>query len=142
MTDIDIGPDLQSASTDGLPFPESTDPLNQGANNIKALALALNDRGWGKRSEYRRVPAVAFSGGIGSVTFTSPFSVIPMVIWSPGHPFGASNLALTAGLFGDYGPAGEPISKTGFKLIAYKIAPAAGWYTGPLDVYYLAVGPV
>lgn len=33
---------LQGTTPKGLPYPESTDPLNQGANAIKALALAVD----------------------------------------------------------------------------------------------------
>lgn len=46
--DIQIGPDtfdaiaLTGTTPKGLPYPESTDPLNQGANAIKALALAVD----------------------------------------------------------------------------------------------------
>jgi hypothetical protein len=40
MTDIE----LQGVTTSGLPYPESTAALQQGANDIKALALALDPR--------------------------------------------------------------------------------------------------
>jgi hypothetical protein len=34
--------ELMGTTPKGLPYPESTDPLNQGANAIKALALAVD----------------------------------------------------------------------------------------------------
>jgi len=34
----------KAATPTGLPYPNSTGPLNQGANDIKALALALDGR--------------------------------------------------------------------------------------------------
>ena len=37
-------PAQQSSTTAGLPYPESTAALQQGANDIKALALALDGR--------------------------------------------------------------------------------------------------
>lgn len=38
------GPALMGATPLGLPYPESSDPANQGANNIKALALATDNK--------------------------------------------------------------------------------------------------
>lgn len=42
MTEPNV-PALTATTPNGLPYPVSTDPSNQGANNIKALALAVDD---------------------------------------------------------------------------------------------------
>jgi len=136
MTDIEP---LGGTTTGGLPWPASTDSLSQGANDIKALALALDTRGWGNRVESRKVTA-AFTGGVATINFLTAFKTMPMVIWSPGWPFGNNNLALSAGLYAS-AAATPPITAAGFSLICYQIGPAAGWYSGNVDVYYTAIGP-
>ena len=40
--ELDAAVDPLGITPNGLPYPESTDPLNQGANAIKALATALD----------------------------------------------------------------------------------------------------
>lgn len=64
----------------GLPFPDSLDDLNQGANDIKALALALDARGAGKLVQSGSGTGVAGSNqGSFTIMFPTPFKSAPLV---------------------------------------------------------------
>lgn len=57
----------------GLPYPDSTDDFNQGANDIKALALALSARGLDKFVQSATV-TVHFDGANGTLVYPVPFA--------------------------------------------------------------------
>lgn len=135
MTEPDVlGNDavLQGTTPSGLPYPESSDPLNQGANAIKALALALDGKGVGKRFEARTLSLLNFSGGLAVVNFVTAFAAPPVVIWSPGYPFTVNNTSFTTGV--------ASIEAARCTLAAYVVSPTPGWYSGGLTLSYLAIG--
>jgi hypothetical protein len=75
------GPDLRTGvTTNGLPYPLSTDPLQQGANDIKALALALEARGHGLRVEHGVRQLTPNGAGEYTFFFTTPFAAAPSVV--------------------------------------------------------------
>lgn len=124
--------DLRGVTAGGLPYPESSGPLNQGANDIKALALALEARGLGLRHEARTLTLQNFSGGLLAVNFVTPFAAAPAVIWTPGYPFTVNNTAFTTGI--------ASVSASQVTLACYVISPTPGWYSGGLTFSYLAIG--
>lgn len=123
----------------GLPYPLSSAPANQGANDIKALALELAARG----SDYKSVRgknALVFSGGrpttqiaIPAGAFTTITGAVMNGWWVTGVPL---ILCVDTAL----------LLPTRLALIAY--APPlpdtpgalASWFTGNLTVSWLAWG--
>jgi hypothetical protein len=129
MTDIE----LQGVTTGGLPYPESTGPLQQGANDIKALALAVDARGGGKLTQ-SGTTTVTFTAGNGSVTFPAPFKAgtVPVVLALPEFNAGSLVEAAVAMV--------RTPSATGFQSVAYQVSGAAGYFTGTAKVHWVAVG--
>jgi hypothetical protein len=88
MTEIEP---LAGTTTGGLPWPASTDPLTQGANDIKALALALDARGGGYGS-LRGSGVYTFDSG-GRATIPLPAGLATfgggfvMHLWDAAAPF-------------------------------------------------------
>lgn len=75
-------PALLDATPTGLPYPLSTDPANQGANAIKALALALDPRAPYQVEAGAKTVAVSSSGpspGIATITFDRAFTTPPRI---------------------------------------------------------------
>lgn len=88
MTDVE----LQGATAGGLPYPESTDDFNQGANNIKALALALEGRGGGRLVQIGQTQ-LTFTAAVATLVFPTPFKTgtTPIVFVSGGTGSNANN---------------------------------------------------
>lgn len=135
-----VAPEGFSLTPTGLPFPESTEALNQGANAIKALALALDTRA-GYVIEARTLHVALNAGeGIAVVTFVRPFRVAPTLVFSVGALY-------TPGSFGSYVPVPGAIevTTTGFRLLVGAIhitnaAEAVQPWGGGVDVHYIAAG--
>lgn len=131
---------LQGSTAGGLPYPESTDPLNQGANAIKALAMALDTRGAGYKSMRGR-SRMTFSGGR-----PPPINVTALGLTAIGG-------VLLSGEWGDGPPVPMTIAVetsvttlTSIGLLGY-CPPTPGsnpqnssWYTGPCWVSWLVWG--
>lgn len=112
MTDpdpTDPGVALLTNTSTGLPYPESTDALNQGANAIKALALALTAQLPIKRVVLLGGVLWAASGGSASVpsgltTVTgaviSPISADAVLITLANPAFTGANVNLRVFLSG------------------------------------------
>lgn len=128
---------LASSTTNGLPYPESTDRLNQGAVAMKALATALEVRGYGLRMELgaltgssgERPLLPTDANGRGTFTFAKPFTTKPMLICAPGAIATMSWMVMI-----------ETVTLTGATILALygdgKHSPAAG----AVPFYYIAVG--
>ena len=131
MTDIEP---LTGTTAGGLPWPATTDPLNQGANDIKALAAALEARGHGIRVESRAV-SVTTAGGIGTIAFAKSFPSVPVaVLITMAAPFGTSSQAFTYAVF-------NAPTAANFQVAVYQVAPSAAWYAGAVTIHYTAWGP-
>jgi hypothetical protein len=64
-----------------LPYPESTDDINQGANDIKALALELGARGGAFRIQGAQQQVMnTDSAGRFFINFPVPFSAPPVAV--------------------------------------------------------------
>jgi hypothetical protein len=77
------GPSQLAATTaGGLPYPAPTDPAKAGADNIKALADALESRGHGKLVQSGSLPATTDGAGNASITFPAAFkaTTVPIVL--------------------------------------------------------------
>lgn len=120
-----------STTPGGLPYPESTGPSNQGANDIKALALALDNRGGALLTQYGAWQTVTSdANGRFYVDFPVPFARLPVMC-----------LAITAegGPFNIYSAAAPTTTRAQFRLY---YLPTNVW-AGVSNVTYswLAVGP-
>lgn len=69
----------------GLPYPEPTAPVRDGAGNIKSLADKLEARGHGERIEERTVYCTMNAAGGFGFSFARPFAQPPRVVWSIGN---------------------------------------------------------
>lgn len=117
---------------DGLPFPGSDDDLNQGANAIKALAVALDERGAGRavRIGYQTVRSSAANGRL---TFPEPFAAdtVPLIMLNANVP----NVVV-------FPAVGAP-SATGCQITFVRLWPGgADLLPGDVDVTvtFLAIG--
>lgn len=128
-----------SATTNGLPYPESTDDKNQGANNIKALALALDAQGGGLPVARGYVNAAAFNGGRYTLAFPGgKFTKTPILLLTPywGGSTGNAPAPLNMNV--------ETISTTQAGLIALKPPPpgqpgtTSDWFTGTCGFAWVA----
>lgn len=132
---------LMGTTPGGLPFPESSEPLTEAANAIKALAIAVENRGGGFVSTRGRV-RLTFAGG-------RPTVPPPL----PAGMFGAIGGVLLSCEWGD-GPA-VPLSMavetslqgvTNLALLGYlppvpgANPPESNWFGGPVWVSYLVWG--
>ena len=131
-------PGLTTLTPGGLPYPESTADLNQGANDIKALALALDQRGNGTLTQVGET-SVAFNAAVGSVTFPTPFKAgtTPRVFAMGGSGSNQANKVLCCGL--------ASITNTGFTLSAVKTygnGQPSAFATGgeAFNIAWLAIG--
>jgi len=82
---------MSGTTTNGLPYPDPTDPLAEGANAIKALALAV-DASTAKILSYQSgLTYLTFAGGNSTLTFprSFPAGTTPVVLLTPstGHVF-------------------------------------------------------
>ena len=142
MTDpeFDVAVDPLGTTTGGLPYPESSAPLNQGANDIKALALALEGRGLGFKSALGYVNAAAFNGGRYTLVLPAGFTAAPYVLLTPywGGTTGNAPAPLNLNV--------ETASATQVGLIALKPPPpgtpgsTSDWFTGTCGFAWLAWG--
>jgi hypothetical protein len=122
------------STPNGLPYPESTDDLNQGANDIKALALALDPRagyiveaGGGQ---------FAVSGGNCSINFKKAFPRPPWVVVSATYLAGNPIYIPLIGMVN--------VTASGFSMFIVGVASSATptgsqpW-GGPTTIHYVAV---
>jgi hypothetical protein len=80
----------------GLPYPEPTAPVRDGAGNIKSLADKLEARGHGQRIEHRSVYATMNAAGGFGISWARPFAAAPEVAWILGNA--ASGIVPVAGM--------------------------------------------
>jgi len=115
----------------GLPYPEPTAPVRDGANNIKALADALQARGHGQRIEHRSVYAEMNAAGGFGIQWARPFTAAPEVAWILGNA--AAGFVPVAGMLA------SGISPTGASGVACNAmtgqAVQNAWFN------YIAIGP-
>jgi hypothetical protein len=79
----------------GLPYPLGTEPVRDGDNAIKALADALQLRGYGLKAQYGRVdPAV--TGGNYSLVYPVAFSSPPLLFLVQSDVLAANKLIRAA----------------------------------------------
>jgi hypothetical protein len=131
---------LTGATPGGLPYPESTDPLNQGANGIKALANALEGRGLGFKSARGYINAASFNGGRYTIVlpagFTTCIGCIVTGHWGGATGNNASPLVISI----------ETMSATQVGLIALmppqvgQAGTASQWFTGTSGLSWMAWG--
>ena len=139
MTDIGamIG-ELMSLTPGGLPYPESTEDINQGANAIKSLALALESRGGGKLVQAGQT-SVTFTNADGILTFPTPFKAgtVPRLLGGGGDGANAGNAILLV--------AFNNATNTNTHLNAVKVSgvgAASAWVTGgtAMNIQWIAIG--
>lgn len=130
----DLITDPLSLTTGGLPYPESTGPLNQGANDIKALALALQSRGGGAFTQSGRT-SVSVAAGNATLTFPVAFKTgtVPLVVTSGTYGNGSDSISDACLVMP------RNVAANTFTVVAYVIT-TSQWYTGPLLVNWIAVG--
>jgi hypothetical protein len=142
MTDpeFDVAVDPLGTTTGGLPYPETSAPLNQGANDIKALALALEGRGLGYKSARGYLNAASFNGGRYSIVlpagFTTCIGCIVTGHWGGTTGNNASPLVISV----------ETMTAAAVGLIALmppqvgQAGTASAWFTGTSGLSWLAWG--
>jgi hypothetical protein len=124
-------------TADGLPYPVGTDPVTNGDDAIKALADAIQLRGFGKYAQYGRIN-LAVSGGNVRLDFPKRFAAIPVVF--------LCGAATTAGpwtpVISVNNTTGEGLSATSATLyvLALRSAQPVGSFTGTLPTWYVAIG--
>jgi hypothetical protein len=99
----------RSLTPSGLPYPESTAPANQGANDIKALALALDGRGHGSLIQAATGSGTAgASQGSFTVTFPKPFKtgttplVFPMITQGQSYVLNVISTTVSSFVIGSW----------------------------------------
>lgn len=83
-------PDLRGTTTGGLPYPESSASANQGANDIKALALALEARGGGQRVLRGKTKCTFDAAGRANIPITGFTTIAGAMVqhaWNADAPF-------------------------------------------------------
>jgi hypothetical protein len=118
----------------GLPYPDSADDFNQGANDIKALAEALAARGLDQRWQRESFVATPNPGGVFSHPFPGgPFAGAPSVVATCGSA--ASGVALIIGVIS--------VDQNGFSgvIVGGAVGSVLQARTEPTWVYYVAAGP-
>ena len=138
MSELEImGAELMSVTTGGLPYPESSADINQGANDVKALALALESRGGGRLVIIGEA-AVTFNAAIGNIAVPTPFKAgtTPRVIAAGGAGSNANNKVLCLVV--------ASVNNAGCTVSAMKVPNAAAnaWATGGevFNITYFAMG--
>ena len=127
-------PDPQGTTTGGLPYPESSGASNQGANDIKALALALEGRGLGFKSFRGYVNAAAFNAGRYTLTLPAGLTAAPAgVLLTPYWGGSTGNVPSPIVL------AVETASATTVGIIAPNPG-GSGWFTGTCGFAWLVWG--
>jgi hypothetical protein len=133
-------PDQQGTTAGGLPYPETSGPANQGANDIKALALALEGRGLGFKSGRGYINAAAFNGGRYTIIlpagFTTCIGCLVTGHWGGATGNNAAPLVISV----------ETMTATQVGLIAL-LPPQVGlagsvsaWFTGTSGLSWMAWG--
>lgn len=123
---------------DGLPYPESSEPANEGALDIQALAVALNDRGGGRMVQTGQTE-VTFNAAAGSLVFPKPFKTgtVPVVLAAGGAGSTPNNTLPCV--------SSEQWSATGCLLHAVRVSgtgAASVWVSNGdvMNVVWIAVG--
>lgn len=78
-------PAQQGTTTSGLPYPESTAALQQGANDIKALALALDPRAPRKLMLVKQT-ITTDANGLFSIVAPGTVAAVVLTYLGPFHP--------------------------------------------------------
>jgi hypothetical protein len=121
----------RSITPGGLPYPESSAPANQGANDIKALALAVDARGVGKLTQSGHISMTSTNAN-GSITWPQPFKAgtVPTMLLAGNVPNTIVFLAAGAG------------SATGCAVTVFELWPNVRLSVGTLqvDVSFIAIG--
>lgn len=133
-------PDQQGTTAGGLPYPETSGPANQGANDIKALALALEGRGLGFKSGRGYINAAAFNGGRYTIILPAGFTTCIGCLVT-GHWGGATGNNVAPLVI-----SVETMTATQVGLIAL-LPPQVGlagsvsaWFTGTSGLSWMAWG--
>lgn len=112
---------LRSLTPNGLPYPESTADKNQGANDIKALALALDARGAGKLVQSGSGTGTAGSNqGSFTITFPAPFKsaplVFPMIVQGQSYVLNVISAAAASAVIGGWYLPNNNWAPSGFQI--------------------------
>jgi len=92
----------------GLPYPEPTDPIAQGADAIKNLATAIDNR--------IQTGTLTVSTSGSPITFSPAFATVPVVIANPAAAIGfpryvaASAVTTTGATLVVWNNSGTPVS--------------------------------
>jgi len=98
----------------GLPWPEPSDPVRDGATAIRALAEAIDNRGGGLLIQAEQFVYTTQPSGVANHSFPKPFAATPVIILGQ-ISLGAYTVRLCVG---DYGGVYNPTAAN-FHLIAY-----------------------
>jgi len=129
---------MSTLTPGGLPYPESTADFNQGANDIKGLALALESRGGGRMVQSGQV-SLTFNNAVAGLTFPTPFKAGTTPIVQVGGGSGANqNNQVPACVAVNPTNTGCTVSAV---MVSGTGAPSA-WATGGkvMNVVYIAIG--
>lgn len=131
-------PALTGTTTGGLPYPESTGALNQGANDIKALALAVEARGGGRFVQSGELQA-NFTGATATLTFPTPFKAgtVPTVLCGGGTGSAPNNTSLLVGVI-----SATPTGVVVTGLVVSGVGAASAWASNGFSckINFIAVG--
>lgn len=128
-------PDLQGSTTSGLPYPESSDALNQGANAIKALAQALETKGAGVRVLRGKTLCTFDATGRANIPltgFTTIAGAFAQHAWNADAPFVPMVVSIEV----------SKLTTTNIGVWCAKSTSSgsASWWTDPAYLYWEAWG--
>jgi len=129
---------MTSLTPGGLPYPESTLDINQGANDIKALALALDSRGAGRLVQVGQ-QLLTFTYATASLTFPTAFKAgtTPYVFVAGGDGANANNQVPCCVAVGP-----SNVSVTVSAVMVSGTGAASAWATNgkQMNVVFIAIG--
>lgn len=122
-----------------FPYPEPSEPVRNGAANIRALAEAIANRLFtiiaGNRVDARRVVATFGSNGEAIVPYSFAFSAVPACSATASNSDASADAGVVLTFY-------QPqFWQQQFTVLA-RYAKDGRIFTGNLDMYYVAVGPV
>jgi hypothetical protein len=122
----------------GLPYPETTADINQGANDVKALALALDSRGGGRLVQVGQ-KLLTFNSAVAALQFPTAFKAgtVPIVMVAGGDGSNQNNQVPCCVAVGP--------TNTGCTVSAVMVSgtgAASAWATGgkQMNVIFIAIG--